>query len=186
MTAHRTTNGLTLGFLTIVEDDQHGAFGGLLVLNATGRPLEFHCTTPVKANRAQEILYGPTLRPYLHGELIGGALTAKAASPPGLLCVDRAELLAVRPQVEAPVVLVADDDSDTPTGQPDSLRVDPPQGIAAPQWFQLGPYRLAAHAAFADDREAAMARLAPLADFDLREPFGRIREAIEEAQRGHR
>ena len=54
-----------LGFLTVVEHAELGLLGGYLLLNAAGRPLEFHCTAPVKPNRAQEILYGPTLRPYL-------------------------------------------------------------------------------------------------------------------------
>jgi hypothetical protein len=56
-----------LGFLAVVEHELHGLFGGYLLLNATGRPLEFHCTAPVRPNRAQQILYGPTLEPYLYG-----------------------------------------------------------------------------------------------------------------------
>ena len=59
-----------IGFLTVVTIPDQGLVGGYLVLNAAARPLEFHCTTPVRANRAQEILYGPTLRPYLFGEQI--------------------------------------------------------------------------------------------------------------------
>ena len=50
-----------IGFYTVVPHEQHGLFGGLLVLNHNGRPLEFHCTAPLKPNRAQEILYGATL-----------------------------------------------------------------------------------------------------------------------------
>ena len=62
-----------LGFLTVLEHSQHGLMGGYLVLNISGRPLEFHCTAPIKPNRAQQILYGPTLEPYLFGEQIGQA-----------------------------------------------------------------------------------------------------------------
>ncbi len=40
-----------LGFLTILEHQQHGLVGGYLLLNTAGRPLEFHCTAPVKATR---------------------------------------------------------------------------------------------------------------------------------------
>jgi len=54
-----------LGFLTVVDHPQYGLFGGYLVLTAAGRPLEFHCTAPIKPNRAQEILYGPTLHAFL-------------------------------------------------------------------------------------------------------------------------
>ena len=58
-----------IGFLTAVEHAEYGFFGGYLIVNAAGRPLEFHCTAPVKATRAQEILYGPTLRDYLYEQI---------------------------------------------------------------------------------------------------------------------
>jgi len=178
----------TLGFLTVVEDGQLGAIGGYLVLTSAGRPLEFHCTTPVKANRAQEILYGPTLRPYLYGEQIGATLVAKSAAAPQLLCVDRAELLAVRPLVSSPsLLIVAAEDDGHAAAMP--RRIDSPhvQG-SAPRlvWSQVGRWRVGVCGDFSADREAAEAQLGALGDFDLGEPFGRIREAIEEAQRGSR
>ena len=40
-----------LGFFTVLEHEQQGLIGGYLILNQAGRPLEFHCTAPVKANR---------------------------------------------------------------------------------------------------------------------------------------
>ena len=40
------------GFLTVVEDDEHGYFGGYLVLSELGRPLEFHCSTPIFPSQA--------------------------------------------------------------------------------------------------------------------------------------
>jgi hypothetical protein len=95
-----------LGFLTVLEHPQQGLFGGYLVLNMAGRPLEFHCTAPVKANRAQEILYGPTLEPFLYGEQIGQTLLAKAKTAPLVVCTDRPPALAVRQHVQVPVALV--------------------------------------------------------------------------------
>jgi hypothetical protein len=50
-----------------------------------GRPLEFHCTEPVQPSRAQQILFGPTLRDFLCGEQIGGALLAKCKLPIAVL-----------------------------------------------------------------------------------------------------
>ena len=64
------------GFLTVLESPEHGLFGGYLVLSPQGRPLEFRCSTPIAPSRAQQILYGPTLRPYLLAEVIGQALVA--------------------------------------------------------------------------------------------------------------
>ena len=71
-----------MGFLTIVESSAQGIFGGYLLLNEAGRPLEFHCTAPVRPNRAQQILYGPTLKPYLFGEQIGQTLLSQTKITP--------------------------------------------------------------------------------------------------------
>ena len=60
-------DGPTFGFLTVVESAAHGVFGGYLLVDVLGRPVEFHCTTPVKVTRAQQILYGATLHGHLHG-----------------------------------------------------------------------------------------------------------------------
>src|SRR3954462_9244557 len=94
------------GFLTIVEQPELGLQGGYLVLNAEGRPLEFHCTAPVKPNRAQEILYGSTLRPYLCGEQIGQALVSRAKSEVLLIFTDNPAVLGVREFASTPVALV--------------------------------------------------------------------------------
>src|SRR5687767_13690884 len=101
-----------LGFLTVIEHAELGLFGGYLVLNAAGRPLEFHCTSPVKPNRAQEILYGPTLRPYLFGEQIGQTLIAKAKNEVALVCTDQPACLAAREFCDRPLVLLISEATD--------------------------------------------------------------------------
>jgi hypothetical protein len=162
-----------LGFLTVVEYEQHGLFGGYLVLNLTGRPLEFHCTAPVKPNRAQQILYGPTLEPYLYGEQIGQALVAKGAQQVLVVCTDRPAVLAVRGFVPLPTVLVDTGDIDSSDESNALMR------------FLFGRNKLAVPVARLSDREAVCERLQKVGEaFDLGEPFGRIRAAIEEAQRG--
>ncbi len=95
-----------LGFLTVVHHPQYGLFGGYLILNAAGRPLEFHCTAPIKPNRAQEILYGPTLESFLYGEQIGQALVGQGGITPLLVCTDKEPALAAREYIAMPVVLV--------------------------------------------------------------------------------
>ena len=66
-----------LGFLTALGNSHHGVIGGFLVLNMTGRPVEFHCTSPVRPNKAQEILYGDTLESFVCGEQIAPALVGR-------------------------------------------------------------------------------------------------------------
>jgi hypothetical protein len=95
-----------IGFLTVTHDVEQGRFGGYLVLNALGRPLEFHCTAPVRPNRAQEILYGPTLDPYLCGERIGPVLLSRSKAAPSLVFTDLESAMAARAWVHVPMALV--------------------------------------------------------------------------------
>ncbi len=183
-----------LGFLTVIEDADHGLFGGYLVLNPVGRPLEFHCTTPIKPTRAQQILYGPTLEPYLFGEQIGLTLVHKASAEPLVVCTDRPPVLAMREHVRVPVTLVLPPDEtacDEPAGATGSggagrwMRLDTAHASFHLASFTFGHNRLAVPVAAERDRELILERLAVCADaFDLAEPFQRIREAIAEARRG--
>jgi hypothetical protein len=179
-----------LGFLTVISHPQHGLFGGYLLLNFGGRPLEFHCTAPVKPNRAQEILFGPTLEPYLYGEQIGQTLVNKAEAKPLVVCTDAAPMLAVREHIALPVAWIEppENSAESSTEAGRSYRVDRGHDPASQlNMFALGRHRLAVSLLHADDRELVTTRLEPLADrFDLSEPFARIREAIEEAQRSGR
>jgi hypothetical protein len=181
----------TLGFLTVVEHPQYGLFGGYLILNTAGRPIEFHCTAPIKPNRAQEILYGPTLESFLYGEQIGETLISQGSAPPLLVCTDREPALAAREHVSAPVVLVLP--SEVPSERVDEepkrfFRIDRPhRGGPRLVTFQLGRNRLALPERADEDRRLIGERLADLAEsFDLSEPFQRIRDAIEEAQQAVR
>ncbi|MBN1909098.1 MAG: hypothetical protein JW818_05110 [Pirellulales bacterium] len=185
----------TLGFVTVVEDAEDGLFGGYLVLNLAGRPVEFHCTAPIRPNRAQEILYGPTLQPYLFGEQIGRTLIEKATARPLVVCTDHASMLAVRDVIDLPVALVLGDQNKTESDLSGTInssgrqwRIDAAHGPEAQQpHFELGRNRLAVSPSAATDRQTILDRLGPVAgSFDLAEPFGRIREAIDEARRGGR
>jgi hypothetical protein len=97
-----------LGFLTAIEVPERGYVGGLLVTNQFGRPLEFQCTAPLKPNRTQEILYGPTLVPYVLGDLIGRTLIEKVGVKPHIVLTELHELLGLRDLVEIPVASVHD------------------------------------------------------------------------------
>lgn len=160
----------TLGFLTVIEHAEHGLFGGYLVLNANGRPLEFHCTAPVKPNRAQEILYGATLKPFLFSEQIGQTLIEKGKTPPQLLFTDNEQVLAVREFIAAPVLLLWTEGL--------------PVLSARLHCFDIGRTKVAVPTQQRDDEKLALERWPTQANhLDLSEPFSRIRDAIEEAQR---
>ena len=172
MTASGAKATGALGFLTVREHDEQGLFGGYLMLNVNGRPLEFHCTAPVKANRAQEILYGPSLKPFLYAEQIGQTLLTKGKVTPHLVCTNSPLMLSVREYSSAPVLLVLP--PDTPADQW-------PGGI---QRFELSGQTVGLDASQASDRAEVIRRWEEHPTIvSLFEPFQRIREAIDEARK---
>jgi hypothetical protein len=174
MTAPSKPSAPCLGFLTVLENAEIGFLGGYLLLNAAGRPLEFHCTAPLRPNRTQEILYGPTLRPFFFGEQIGQTLLKKSKLTPLVICTDSEPALAVREFTEIPVVRVFG----APVGSP---------GSAAGSQFQLATNQVAAAAGCSSDEQLIRSAWPPQADhLNLLEPFDRIREALDEAQRSAR
>jgi hypothetical protein len=160
-----------IGFLTVTEHAEHGLFGGYLILNVSGRPLEFHCTAPLKPSRAQEILYGPTLHPFLFGEQIGQTLLAKAKVKPFLVCTDADAMLAAREFSEVPLVFVSSPESES--------------GMTQGTPFSLGKRKVVTAPTHPDDQAVALEKwsAAHADSLDLLEPFTRIREALEEAQK---
>jgi hypothetical protein len=157
------------GFLTVLESAEHGMFGGYLVLSPQGRPLEFRCSTPIAPSRAQQILYGPTLRPYLLAEVIGQSLVRGAELPVTLILTDHCDMLPLgllRPEA---VVHVQPRDESAPVTE-------------APSFEMAGCRVTLADGATARGDEV-QSQLEPLAaHVDLCEPFGRIRAALTEAQ----
>ena len=158
---------VAFGFLTVVDSPAHGLFGGYLLVDDAGRPLEFHCTAPVKVSRAQAILYGPTLHGHLHGRQIGGTLLGEGSVAPVVVLTDQEPMLQVRPHTSLPVALVRRSD-----------------GPADPTGFAVGPVQVSPPTGDPARHAAIRGRLEQLgAAVDLCEPFERIRSAIDEAQR---
>lgn len=162
-----------IGFYTVQHCERVGWTGGYLVLNAAGRPLEFHCTLPVRPTRTHEILYGPTLRDHVIGEAIGAALLPRARNRPLVICCDQPEAMHLEAHHPTSIALVTEaaESEEGPIAN-DSLVDHQPLKIA-------GVTCLVPAGRFAE----LQASVGPLEDFpDLLEPFGRIREAIQEAQ----
>ena len=162
MTTPATNEQLRLGFLTAVPLNDRGHAAGLLVTNRFGRPLEFQCTAPVKPNRTQELLYGPTLVPFLLGELLSKTLLDRIGVKPHFVLTDRAEMLDCRPHVSLPVACVV-------------------ESARGGELLRLGKQLFALHAEFGEDLKAFEKLAKELAaDADLLEPLDRVREALLE------
>jgi hypothetical protein len=156
-----------IGFYSVEYSEHLGWIGGYLMLNAGGRPLEFHCTLPIRPSRTQEILYGATLRDQLIGEAIPTALLKQSKNQPLIFCSDQPEALRFADRADFPVVLAANELNSSKLHVP-TITIQTAQGT------------LRTEARFADRVRDAMETLAELPDIE--EPFARIREAIREAQ----
>lgn len=162
-----------IGFVTALEDPQHGFFGGYLVLSRLGRPVEFHCSTPVLPNPAQRILYGPTLSSYVLADLIGQTLVSRSELEVPIILTDQRDMLGLALLREEFVAFVEYSDSgilavadgDTPVLMLDGYRLHGSAGCGS----------------FHSEQENLLRELA--SHVQLLEPFDRIREAIREAQR---
>ena len=112
----------------------------------------------------------------MYGEQIGATLVNKSAVAPLAVLVDLAAMLAVRPQIGFPTALAIAEGTALPLMNVNS--------IGATELI-VGKNRLAVPNRYAADRDLIHERLSIIEDlFDLAEPFQRIRDAIEEAQRG--
>jgi hypothetical protein len=163
MTLSATSASSNLGFLTI-QSEPTGTLGGYLVTNAWGRPLEFRLTSAVQPNRVQHILYGAALESYLCGDLIGKTLVEKSTTPVQWLVTDHRAALILRQRLNIPVSLWHPAELDE-----ENLLVVSRHLYCDDQ--------------FPGDVPAVQKLLEKLGNFDLGEPFQRIRDAIHEARK---
>jgi len=100
-------NAAHLMFLTGKQFEQGKAIrGGALVTDVKTRPVEFRCTSPIRPNAYQRVLYGGTLDEYICVDLIGIPLVNKTREDVALVLVDDERFLEVRPYVDVPMLLV--------------------------------------------------------------------------------
>ena len=160
------TEYLRLGFMETMEVDGRGHIGGLLITNQKGRPLEFQCTTPVKPNRTQEILFGQSLRAWLLGELIGSTLLDRVSIKPNVIITSDPNLLELRNHTSIPVACASDAKSKL-AEQGGTLR--------------LGGSILRFHGSHELDAQTLSKQKHLIPDSaDLAEPLERVREALAE------
>ena len=172
------------GFLSIFEIPTLGFCGGLLVLSAKGRPLEFHCTTPTSANEAQRILYGQTLRPFLFCDQIGQALIQKARANLDLIVSANREITGLNETFNIPVVWLPElEEKSTQSVQSEtSPQADSPNTIGSQIAIREQTLQIVTNSAQDLERVENLVR-----DFvetlPLIEPFERIQQAISAAHK---
>lgn len=176
--ANETGTLETVGYLSISKLEPVGYCGGFLLLNATGRPVEFHCTLPINPDRSQEILFGAALLPVLFVDCIGRPLTQKASRPPELILVDDDLLLGLQKGLECPVIHL-NESLTVAAGMGQATLDGAPSGVPDRDLSPLVGSPLADSRLVQRPTPEIVSRLAERVE--LAEPFERIREALQEA-----
>jgi hypothetical protein len=163
---------LRLVFLdTHLFEDGSVLRGGALITDIETKPYEFRCTSPVRPTTLQRVLYGETLDEYIHVELIGIPLIRAAREKSGLILVQKAVLLRIRPHLPCPVVLVRHDQKIINSSDENNENA-------------LQSVTISSHREYPAEVASAQALLAPLMQRrDVLEPFERLRVALTEAHR---
>lgn len=180
-----------LGFLTVRLHEEHGYFGGYLVVNHQARPLEFHCTLPVKPSKAQVILYGSTIEDFVCGEQIGKTLVSRAKVAADLVITDTRAVLAMSLVSDTPILQVdvgmpnpiatKQSDSDS-RAQATTILGLPFQSIVQATTLEAGNHRFFVPDGGKKHQSLLEKVLSELGEnFDFAEPFTRIVEALIEA-----
>lgn len=94
------------GYIGIVELSPGLYRGGILLTDLRGKPRDFRCTSAIKPNPIQRVLYGNTLMEHMASDLCGLPLLKALPKTPAVLLVERPEWMVLRPQTGIPTLWV--------------------------------------------------------------------------------
>ncbi|NMC19162.1 MAG: hypothetical protein GYA33_01970 [Thermogutta sp.] len=98
-------------FHVVIEPKPLKFLAGILVVDDSGDPREFRCTSPVQPSAVQQILWGQRLQRYVSTELLLLPLVQSLELPADLVLVQREDLLAARDQINQPLLMVSHEES---------------------------------------------------------------------------
>jgi len=182
----------TTGYYSANEVDGHFV-GGLLVLNENARPVEFHCTTPVRPSQSQRILYGVTLGEHILCELIPKLLVNKTREKPSAILVDQNLLLNCRRSLNIAVGCITNesqssvlkDESDR-SGNHLNVSTNSELVIGDSVFISSGGFEFSVHSQFRSDDSTVQTALESISKtVDIDEPFERLSTAIQEASKSN-
>lgn len=186
-----STSLSTTGYYLANENAEHFV-GGLLVLNENARPLEFHCTAPVRPSQSQRILYGATLAEHVLCELIPKLLINKTRQKPSTILVDRNPLLGCRKNIDVPVGCLSIEknvekqhrDEDRSLSSSIQAPADSELVIGDSAFISAGGFEFTIHTQFRSDESVVLTALESISKtVDIDEPFERLATAIQEASK---
>lgn len=158
------TQEIRLAFIDVAVFSDASIRGGILTTDIQIRPYEFRITSPIKPTQMQQILYGTSLKDYVYGELICAPLVKATKEKLSIVLVRESYILAMRPLVSVPVILVHQD------------------GKYSGESFKSVTF--SGHKNFQNELSFAQTILTPIMqNLNLIEPFERLKLALNEAHR---
>jgi hypothetical protein len=108
---------ILIGYMSITELSKDLFRGGLLMVDLKGRPQDFRCTSVIKPNAIQRALYGGTLAGHMALNLCGLPLLEALGKQPTLLVAGSPDLLALRVEIEIPMLWIRRQGAVLPSSQ---------------------------------------------------------------------
>jgi hypothetical protein len=175
-----------LAFLTYVQSgDSNTGRGAVLVTDDATRPLEFRCTTPIKPNALQRMLYGQTLRSYIAADLVGEPLLSAIQEKPYVVLVREPLFLTLRSKTNHRIVCLRRQGEQISAAigeRQTGSREEPSLLSCASGRFQ--PLTVTGVPGHGGELETALEVLRPIfSETDLLEPFDRIAKVVAELER---
>jgi hypothetical protein len=169
-----------LGYLRIVEIGPDLFRGAILLTDLRGKPRDFRCTSAIKPNAIQRILYGGTLSEHMALDLCGLPLLKALPVQPSVLLADRPDLLVLRPQTDIPMLWLRRQSEIHPQGRPD---VGSDAELVASEGGLFETVLASGHAEHGGDLPKAAEWVRQIAQaLDPLEPFSRIEAALKLVQ----
>ena len=161
----QSSNNIRVAFVDVFVFEDGSVRGGALVTDTLSRPFEFRVTSPVKPTQLQKILYGRSLVEYMYGELIGLPLLKQLKETVSLAICKNPYLLVARPDISFPMIAIK------------KTEQEPGENIIDTSIIQT-------HKNFESEHGQAEVLLNMLASqFDIFEPFERVRVAVSEVNK---
>jgi|SRR5690348_5923045 len=175
-----------LGFLSYVQASGGNAGRGALLVTDDGtRPVEFRCTSPIKPNPLQRMLYGDTLRSYITVDLVGEPLLSAVQEKPVIVLVREPLFLKLRPKIKVSMVcLRRQGEQITALVNESDSRNAPEPSILDCASGRFQPLTVTTTPGHNGELQSSLEILRPIfSGIDLLEPFDRIEKVVAELER---
>jgi len=169
-----------VGYIGIVELGGDLFRGGLLLTDLRGKPQDFRCTSAIKPNSIQRVLYGGTMIEHMALELCGLPLLKVLPKTPAVLLADCPELLLLRPHVEIPSLWIRRQSAIQSASKSSAIAGGE---LIASEDGLFDTVLASCHADYGDDLAEAMGLIRQVGRvLDPLEPFARIAAALKLVQ----